>query len=80
LKDSSNKTLITLGYWKTWQNVFAVTTSAFWKVQNLKELPLSSYKDGVKKMVKVLQELVELIEKDNLKAHKVLEKNNVKWV
>ena len=27
-----------------------------------------------------LQELVELIQKDNLKAHKVLEKNNVKWV
>ena len=29
---------------------------------------------------RVLQELVELIQKDNLKAHKVLEKNNVKWV
>ena len=27
-----------------------------------------------------LQELVELIKKDNIKAHKVLEKNNVKWV
>jgi TRAP-type C4-dicarboxylate transport system substrate-binding protein len=27
-----------------------------------------------------LQELVELIQKDNLKAHKVLEENNVKWV
>jgi hypothetical protein len=29
---------------------------------------------------RVLQELVELIQKDNLKAHKVLKKNNVKWV
>jgi len=28
----------------------------------------------------VLQELVELIQRDNLKAHKVLEKNDVKGV
>jgi hypothetical protein len=49
LKDSSKKTLITIGYWKTWQNVFAVSSSAFWKLQNLNELPLSSYQDGVKK-------------------------------
>jgi hypothetical protein len=27
-----------------------------------------------------IPELVELIKKNNLKAHKVLEKNNVKWV
>ena len=33
---------------------FAVTPSAFWKVQNLNKLHLSSYQDGVKKMVKVL--------------------------
>ena len=27
-----------------------------------------------------LRELVQLIQEDNLKAHKVLEKNDVKWV
>ena len=31
-------------------------------------------------MKSALQELVELIQRDNLKAHKVLEKNGVKWV
>jgi hypothetical protein len=30
--------------------------------------------------VKNVQELIELIQKDNLEAHKVLEKNDVKWV
>jgi TRAP-type C4-dicarboxylate transport system substrate-binding protein len=40
-----------------------------------------SYQNTVKKIgEECLQELVELIQKDNLKAHKVLEKNNVKWV
>ena len=40
-----------------------------------------SYQDAMKKIgEECLQELVELIQKDNLKAHKVLEKNNVKWV
>ena len=44
-----------------------------------KLLPL--YQDAVKKIgEECLKELVELIQKDNLKAHKVLEKNNVKWV
>ena len=39
------------------------------------------YKDAVKKIgEECLQELVELIQKDNLKAHKVLENNDVKWV
>jgi TRAP-type transport system periplasmic protein len=39
------------------------------------------YKDAVKKIGEEgLQELVELTQKDNLKAHKVLEKNDVKWV
>jgi TRAP-type C4-dicarboxylate transport system substrate-binding protein len=39
------------------------------------------YQDAVKKIgEECLQELVELIQKDNLKAHKVLEKNDVKWV
>ena len=40
-----------------------------------------SYQDAVKKIgEECLQELVELIQKDNLKAHKVLDKNNLKWV
>ena len=40
-----------------------------------------SYQDAVKKIgEECLQELVELIQKDNLKAHKVLEENNVRWV
>jgi TRAP-type transport system periplasmic protein len=40
-----------------------------------------SYQEAVKKIgEECLQELVELIQRDNLKAHKVLEKNNVKWV
>jgi TRAP-type C4-dicarboxylate transport system substrate-binding protein len=40
-----------------------------------------SYQDAVKKIGdECLQKLVELIQKDNLKAHKVLEKNDVKWV
>jgi TRAP-type transport system periplasmic protein len=40
-----------------------------------------TYQDAVKKIgEECLQELVELIQKDNLKAHKVLEKNNVRWV
>jgi TRAP-type transport system periplasmic protein len=39
------------------------------------------YQDAVKKIgAECLQELVELIQKDNLKAHKVLEKNDVNWV
>jgi TRAP-type transport system periplasmic protein len=39
------------------------------------------YQDVVKKIgAECLQELVELIQKDNLKAHEVLEKNDVKWV
>ena len=40
-----------------------------------------SYQDAVKKIgEECLHELVELIQKDNLKAYKVLEKNDVKWV
>ena len=40
-----------------------------------------SYQDAVKKIgEECLDELVELIQKDNLKAYKVLEKNDVKWV
>jgi TRAP-type C4-dicarboxylate transport system substrate-binding protein len=40
-----------------------------------------SYQEAVKKIgEECLQELVELIQRDNLKAHKVLEKNDVKWV
>ncbi len=39
------------------------------------------YQEAVKKIgAECLQELVELIQKDNLKAHKILEKNDVKWV
>jgi TRAP-type C4-dicarboxylate transport system substrate-binding protein len=39
------------------------------------------YQDAVKKIgEECLKELVELIQKDNLKAHKVLGKNNLKWV
>ena len=39
------------------------------------------YQDAVKKIgAECLQELVELIQMDNLKAHKVLEKNDVNWV
>ncbi len=40
-----------------------------------------SYQAAVRKIsTECLLELVELIEKDNLKAHKVLEKNGVQWV
>ncbi len=39
------------------------------------------YQDVVKKIAaECLQELIELIQKDNLKAQKVLEQNNVQWV
>lgn len=39
------------------------------------------YQEAVKKIsAECLQELVQLIQDDNLKAHKVLEKNDVKWV
>jgi len=40
-----------------------------------------SYQSAVKKIAtECLRELVQLIQEDNLKAHKVLEKNDVKWV
>ncbi|MBC8287893.1 MAG: TRAP transporter substrate-binding protein DctP [Nitrospinae bacterium] len=39
------------------------------------------YQDAVRKIgAECLQELVHLIQEDNLKAHKVLEENDVKWV
>jgi len=39
------------------------------------------YQTAVKKIAtECLLELVQLIQEDNLKAHKVLEKNDVKWV
>jgi TRAP-type C4-dicarboxylate transport system substrate-binding protein len=39
------------------------------------------YQSAVKKIAtECLRELVQLIQEDNLKAHKVLEKNDVKWV
>jgi TRAP-type C4-dicarboxylate transport system substrate-binding protein len=39
------------------------------------------YQEAVKKIgEEFLQELVVLIQRDNLKAHKVLEENDVKWV
>jgi TRAP-type transport system periplasmic protein len=41
----------------------------------------TTYQAAVKKIgAECLQELVQLIKNDNLKAHKVLEKNGVKWV